>query len=230
LRYILLFLILISHNVYSQSLLGTSGLLNVPDAEIRDKNVAIGGVYFPNKNIYDIKYNNDIVDKEYTFVYFVSVGFLPFLEVSFRGVKVGAEIEGIGDRMFNAKIKILKENNYLPNLSIGINDLIKTVKDVQTRNFHSAYLVVDKNINILFPSKLILGYGHKLLNARNTLLNGVFGGVNINLLEPINALLEYDSNNINFAVFFTPFSFTELGFIVYDTKYIGYKINLMYKL
>lgn len=154
-------------------------------------------------------------------IYFLTYQAFPWLEASFRylnpnpGKKFGAGDVRNTDRSFEAKLRLLQESVYWPEVALGARDLLGTGR------FLGEYLVASKAWRAL---DLTLGLGWGRLATRQTLSNpfggdrsdareagdrggrpltgalfqgddlGVFGGVRVHLSEKIDFMAEYTSD------------------------------------
>lgn len=215
--------IFIPTTINCQTVTGASGLVKIPNTEVNSDKIAAGFFIINNNNVLDLKYNDNELRQNSTFVYFVTLGFLPFIELSFRGVKIGADGEALGDRMFNVKIKLATENHsVLPNISCGINDIVQSTNDIETQNFHSTYVVISKSLNSYFPIKLVLGYGFELLKARAYDLSGFWYGIEAMPLRNSRISIEYDSKYVNVGIDYKMFNLINISLSYFRQKYYGF--------
>ena len=154
-RFVLLVLItLIPLHVSAQLTVGTTGLLNMPSAEMQqDKTLMIGGNYL-NKGITPPSWYYG------TYNYFVNVTFFPWLEVSYVSTLFSAEHLGLKkkgftneDRFFAVKLRVLKEGQfwkYMPAVVLGTADPYTESGDGTSGNgyFNRYYLAVSKHFQI----------------------------------------------------------------------------------
>lgn len=219
-------LLLLITNTYSQSFSGISGLMIIPNTEIASGQIKIGAYYF---NTNQIDYSTHLeYDHKNVFVYYSSIGFLPFLEFSIRGMKVGAPGEALGDRMVSAKVKVLSDTLFYPSICFGIHDFHFS----SNTNFHVSYAIISKKLNLLNGINFIAGYGFKLFNSVGTQLNGLFYGVNVSVLpnDGLNLFFENDNENFNSGVKLTFWKTVSAQIGVYDMKFPFYGICYSYQL
>ena len=181
----------------SQSLLGTTGLVMVPTAElIRD-----GEVYFGtaagNK-----KYNRWMPGKYHHFSYYATIGFLPFLEVSLRLIRNFDYPRGVGlgDRTTAVRLRAIKEKKYAPSIVLGFHDCLSAFEDPSVIYQNALYIVGSKNIRLgKGPSRIgmHLGYGTDRMKARRHQFVGLFGGVSVEVNPMITLMIEHDSERFN---------------------------------
>ena len=146
-------IILLSYQYnYCQSLTGLTGLLNVPTAELlKDGEISLGVSYL-NKKYLSASFKNDD-----GLAYYVTLGFLPFTELSIRFTKRMAPADALGDRMFSFRIRVIQEKEVIPSILIGIHDPIHSTEN-RTNRFTAAYLVITKNILIMGPKMASLAF------------------------------------------------------------------------
>ena len=139
-RFILLFLLYLSgESVYAQYSYGTTGLLNMPTADMqRDKTFMCGGGYL-EKHASVARWFYD------TFNYYMNITIFPWLEVCYdmilvKGVEKDPEKGGVSywvpstygkfcnqDRAFHARLRLWKEGwwkPWTPQVVIGMDDFL----------------------------------------------------------------------------------------------------------
>ncbi|MGD8777882.1 MAG: YjbH domain-containing protein [Ignavibacteria bacterium] len=186
----------------AQSLTGTSGLVSVPTAEIAADGNLILGVNFLNK-----KYLEYTKYKYHAMAYFVTLGYLPFLEVSIRFTRQSLPQElrktSVGDRMISLRLKILKEGIFFPAIVLGCHDIGTTISSGDARHFNSLYLVGSKIFHFNSIIKNIgfhLGYGADWMKSNHYQFIGFFGGISIPINSFSDFMLEHDSKYFNCGI------------------------------
>ena len=155
------------------SLIGQSGLINMPDARIADEGTL--GIGLSKSDPY--------------FAIWSSLTVLPRLEVSARFTRID-NVPGGGpdstfgdylDKSFDAKLLLFKESNYLPAVSLGAQDF------TGTRLFSAKFVAFSKQIGDL---DLTVGYGADRIN-------GAFGGIRYrpSWHKNLGFVVEYDVND-----------------------------------
>ena len=199
------FLLALTANLSFASDLGTTGIIDIPTARMMDD----GGL------------RTTISKQDTVSIYSINYQATPWLETTFR--YAGWEDFFHYDRSYEAKFRLLKETDYMPQVSVGIRDLMGTGV------FGAEYIVGSKKLG---PLDLTAGVGWGRLagegdfknplaslsdnfNARNaeTGLGGevsfdnffsgpkaaIFGGVTYQLPEkPVKFLLEYNPDKYLF--------------------------------
>lgn len=172
-------------------LTGTTSLVTIPVAEMPgDGVVTLGGGFV------DKKYSEYLDGRVHYTPLFVSLGFLPFLEVGFRFSRpVDLDDRSrLGDRMVMARLRVLSETPRRPALVIGMHDFLT----VQERNYFNAlYAVASKHVASPLPVALHLGYGSTAMDALAHQFAGVFGGVAVSVAPFADLLVEYDGDRVN---------------------------------
>jgi hypothetical protein len=185
----------LAQNQAHPSLGGSSGLFNVPTA-----NVLSDGTF-------DFGYN--VIDREWAYegrgaidnrIWFLSMGFLPRVEVTVRATVLPGEslleevpVDAV-DRMASARLQVLREGRWSPAFAVGIEDL------KGTRRFHSLYGVASRSVfreGIPVRAQISAGYGLRSIDAARYLLDGGFGGVELQFPHGISGIAEYDSEKWN---------------------------------
>jgi len=185
------------------SLGGTTGLLNTPTA-----NVASDGHLFFGYHAIDKRWSYEgrtVLDNR---IWYLTVGFLPNLEVSIRATVLPGEslledvpIDAV-DRMGSFRYRFLKEKVW-PSLAVGIDDI------KGTRRLHSFYFVGTKSVKpFMVPvvAEFSLGYGLRTFDAARYLLDKEFGGIELKVGSWASGILEYDSEKWNAGLRLRAFS------------------------
>ena len=229
-KYLLLAILFIVSmlRLIAQPTSGTTGLLNIPTAEMqRDGTFLFGSNYLPEPITPErFSYN--------TGNYYINITFLPFWEVNYRLTLFHTESTGKYDRQdrsFSIRGRILKERTYIPALVIGGNDLYTHTSKESNQNFGALYLVTTKAFHwqkhVLSAT---LGYGIDVFEKNQ--YEGLFGGIAITpgFFKPLSIITEYDSHAINTGASLLLFNHIYIQAFAYDLKYfcggIQYRVYL----
>ena len=229
------FALFISLPTRSQSITGTQGQFFIPTAEMHsDRTLVLGAGYIPKG--YFQRYNRSVNPGMPTFV---TVTFLPFVEVMFRythelNMRVNPQTRYYPDRMFAGRIRLLKESKYIPAIVVGANDFTKALGlSTAPTNYSSTYVVGTKSFKYLeYQFATSLGYGLDVLELDRYDFLGIFGGVEIrhNQLANSSLSLEYDSSNIHLSIGHTFFNRLVIKAGLWDLKkpaaMIAYKYQI----
>jgi membrane-associated phospholipid phosphatase len=165
----------------SPSLTGQLGYINMPNALVNADGTFSAGYS------YDNPYG----------ALWLSATVLPFLQVSGRYVSIngiagfsntpgeyGSQYGRFKDKVFDAKLSLLKESPYLPAISVGATDLLGT------ELFKGQYIVATKSFGALNQVEASLGYGRRRPE-------GLFAGLRwYSLSMPgVAFVAEYDAND-----------------------------------
>lgn len=180
-----------------QSLAGTSGLVTIPTASIAADGEVSAGVNVMAAHYHEY-YEDGRFDENAAIVQFVTVGFLPFVEVGLRLTRI-ADVprQALGDRMVSFRVRLLKEGSHRPAVAVGVHDI------VGTRIFHAQYAVASKTLaTAAGPVGLHLGYGADVLplRAQGRQFDGLFGGVTVAPQRWVTLMAEYDGEYPNAGV------------------------------
>ncbi len=195
-----LVLALLSHsqNGSAQSLTGTSGLITIPTAEILKDGEVSFGANFINKEYFAYGFNN-----YHGLSNFATIGYLPFLEISFRLTRRldYPEPQAIGDRMISVRLRPLKESRFFPALVLGAHDFARvTGTAIPTNNFNALYLSASKGFglrHVIHRVDFHLGYGTDRIEALDHQFVGPFGGISISPRPFLRFMLEHDAEKLN---------------------------------
>ncbi|MGK9477963.1 YjbH domain-containing protein [Melioribacter sp. OK-6-Me] len=194
--FFILLIISINVNIFPQSLTGISGLFSVPYPYIGNDGEVSPGVNFIDRHYTDYsKGERDLLNV------FVTINYLPFVELGFRATRQ-LNYHGKGhtvDRMFNVKIKIYDENEYLPTLALGFNNPYSTIENAN--HFNSTYFVAAKQIDTEVGDFItVIGYGIDIINAADYQFIGLFGGLSFKPYDFIELIVENDAERFNGAI------------------------------
>lgn len=209
---IILIIIIFQKAIYSQSIQGTSGLINLPTARmLEDKKLVIGAAFIP-KNIFQ-RYNRKFNPGLNTYV---TYAILPYTEVMFRYThELNTPIRPptinqygyFPDRMFSIRFRVLGETKVLPSIVFGFHDLSSILNKTVSAatNYNASYIVFSKKINLkLIHFDFSSGYAYKLGEFKNYEYAGFFIGsdVQFSKYKNLNFYFEYDSKypNIGFNI------------------------------
>tara|TARA_B100001063_G_C16713324_1_gene529288 strand:+ start:255 stop:962 length:708 start_codon:yes stop_codon:yes gene_type:complete len=220
--------------VSGQSVTGTSGLIHIPSARmLEDGQLVLGAAYIPKP--YFQRYNRRINPGLNTYI---TVGFLPFLEVMFRythelNVPVNTETRYFPDRMFTIRGRLLKEKKYLPAIVLGLQDATAILGNtlLAATNYSAIYFVGSKNIKSDFGNfDLSVGSAFDYKELKTKDYKGVFGGVSFtpSFYHDLSILFEYNSNGINTGFKLNLISKFNLMFGVWDLEKPTFAFNFLF--
>jgi hypothetical protein len=187
------------------SLAGTSGLINIPTAEvISDQQVTIGLGYVNRHSAYLETGRCD------NYPFSIVIGYLPRLEFSagvnfVPGRKSYDGTKTYKDGVVSLQYLMFKERKYLPAIAIGARDIYSFIL------LNTTFIVASKTIlqKTKTGLRFHLGYGSDIIDHHlgvpkqdrnypvgHTIV-GLFGGLEINWSGKISYMLEYDTRRIN---------------------------------
>jgi hypothetical protein len=246
LRKVLLLILLLKIEIISAqvnnhtgiSLAGTSGLINIPTAEvISDRQVTIGIGYVNRHSAYLEK------DRYDNYPFYIAIGYLPRLEFSAGVMFVPGQNSYDGtktykDGVVSLQYLLLKEKKFLPSLAIGARDIYSFIL------LNTTFIVASKTINNHAKSRFRfhLGYGSDIIDHHlgvpkkdrkfpvgHTIV-GVFGGFEFQWKQKIAYMLEYDSQKLNSGIRFRLFPFLNLDLDLLSMKNLSGNLNLSFHL
>lgn len=205
------------------SLAGTSGLINIPTADvIQDQQVTVG-LGIVNRHAAYLQ-----TGRCDNFPFYIVVGYLPRLEFSAGVTFVPGQKSYDGtntykDGVVSLQYLMVKEKDFFPALAIGARDIYSFIL------LNTSYIVASKNIvrqnntHVRFH----VGYGSGIIDRHlgvpksdrgypvgHTIL-GMFGGMEINWNDSIVYMLEYDTR------------FMSTGFRFRLNPYLNFDIHLL---
>jgi hypothetical protein len=179
-------------------------MFRTPTAEVADDGIITAGASFYNK-----KYQLYSNYQDHVFGTYITLGFIPRTEVSIRiSRKIDSDYTShVMDRILSAKFLIIKEGNFIPNVTLGLQNPYSTL--VSANHFNSTYLVASKNIPIgsFFKNlSLTAGYGSDIIKAADYEFIGAFGGMELTfnlqryLRTHLSLIIEHDAERLNGAL------------------------------
>jgi hypothetical protein len=206
----------------AQSLTGTTGLVTIPTGEkLNDGEISFG------VNLLNKKHLDYFSGRQHSNAYFVTIGYLPFLEIGLRFTRAWHPgPSSVGDRMASVRLKLMQERAEVPSLVLGAHDFLSNVGS----HFNALYLVASKTVPFKFPvgkTALHLGYGVDWLDARNHEFAGLFGGISWSPNKIIVLMLEHDAVRFNSGV--RLFLFNHLGLLVAFQNFDSLSAGLSYR-
>jgi hypothetical protein len=179
------------------SLHGTSGLVVTPTAEVApDATLRLGYSFMDAKWV---PHGRGEFDNE---IWFLNFGFLPRVEVTVRAtVLPGSRLTRfddapIVDRMGSARLQLLRPGRF-PGIALGVDDVRGT------RYYHSLYAVGTQRVvwdAAGLDLRASVGFGSRALEARNHLLDGVFGGLETRVFRTVSFVADHDTEKWNAGV------------------------------
>jgi hypothetical protein len=225
----------------AQTIYGVSGLIKTPDAYVVENgkcNISMGYFYDDMAESPEVVYSNVP-----TFSTIFIVGPISRIEV---GLRVGAFLIGKDvefkpqnftiDLVTTIKGVIIKEKKYVPQISLGIQDIIGTWK------FQSTYLVLSKTIKLGKQSNVVgtFGYGSKLVGyvsdavggkeVRDYRFIGFFGSFDGQITNFLSVMGEYDAKDWNFGLKLSYKDILYGKFFLTEYIYLGGQICVKFKL
>lgn len=183
--------------VSGQSTSGIPGYIRIPTATFnRDGTLFAGSSYLPKNYLEYTHYQYDAATA------FVSLTFLPFVEIDFRFTRqlnLPSYDSHVSDRMPSIRVRLFKERQWWPSVAIGVHDFLTSIESGEARHFQSSYIVVTKGFNIPalhLKIETTAGYGTNWLVSKNYELIGLWGGFNLNWekIKWLNLMADYDGN------------------------------------
>lgn len=188
--------------IHAQRLLGTTGLMNIPTADMKPAGTFDGGITFMQKGVTNDVYNFD------TGIYYINFTPFNFLEFTFRETLLKTQHsvkKTMGyyqqDRSTTFRLRPLAEqpNRWWPSFVIGINDVYSAYGD----SFYTGiYGSLTKHIPIGKQGSLAIttGYFHPFNSGK--MYDGFYGGIEYSPFQSqwLNIMADYDSKGFNFGM------------------------------
>jgi len=209
--------------VKAQYTMGVSGLLHVPSADMQADGTFMAGANYLPTPLTPANWNYN------TGNYFLNLTFLPFAEVAYRCTLLRGLYAGHNkyqqDRSVSLRLRLWKENKYLPSIVAGSNDTFTTnqlnpFEEVSSnRFFASVFAVATKHIPIN-GHDLSLSCGAFIPMREGANQKGLFAGLSYRpaFLQPLSLMVEYDTNGINAGATALLFHHCSVYLFAYDLK------------
>ncbi|WP_289300551.1 YjbH domain-containing protein [Xylanibacter muris] len=188
----------------AQEVLGTSGLMNIPTADMYKPGTFKGGVSFVQR-----KLHSDVYDYN-TGIYYIDFTPFPFVELTFREtllkVSKGGRNEGKKgfyqqDRSTSLRLRPVKEKNnrWWPGVVIGVNDIYS---DHGGSRYTSVYGVATKHFDVCRFGRLGLTCGYAAPFDDGVAYDGIFGGMaySPDFFKDMSVVIEYDTRGTNIGI------------------------------
>lgn len=226
----------------SQQMIGTTGGLNIPTAEMKPSGTFVGGINYISEGMLvgeAITHHDDCWAFNYnTGLYYLDFTVFPWLEVSFRQTMLRSRYTQMGDvlddyeyqrtdRSISVRVQPLREGKYWPSIVIGAND---PWKDTGHNIYASAYAVASKHLHvapIASDFMLTVGYIHNLNNSR--MYKGVFAGLKYtpDFCPEASLLVEYDTQGVNVGL--QARLFRHLGLYAFTREFSDFNCGIRYE-
>lgn len=212
--------------ITSLSVNGTSGLLMTPTADIVPDGILVAGASFVDKKwAVGRRGINDNLS------YFVTLGYLPRLELSMRitvfsGSTFVLPGRSVVDRVLSVKALLVREGRLWPAVAVGGEDI------VGTKRFHTLFGVLSKDLNLglLGSFEFHAGVGTDWVDAPNHPLDGIFGGASKRFWKRAEVLFEYDTDKVNAGFGFQPLSFARVLLSAINLESFAGALHVQYAL
>lgn len=183
----------------AQRLIGTTGLMNIPTAEMKPAGTFNGGITFMQKGATNKVYNYD------TGIYYINFTPFSFIEFTFRETllkTVHSVKRTTGyyqqDRSTTFRLRPIKEEGgkWWPSIVLGVNDIYSAYGDSY---YTGVYGTITKGLSLNNAGKLSITAGYFKPYNNGKMYDGFFAGVEYKPLksQPFCITAEYDSKRIN---------------------------------
>ncbi len=187
--FLIILLLRLTYSVSAQNYHGTTGLLQVPSAEMAPAGTFRGCATFLDKRFTPDQFNRD-GEKYNTFTYAIALTAFRWLEISYAPTLLymhrnGKKDEPLGyyneDRHMNVKVSPLYEGKWWPAIALGMDDIghFNLIKSGANGNnyFQNLFIVASKHFDIKgFEIGAHISYRYYSSQA-NSNRRGVAGGI-----------------------------------------------------
>lgn len=190
---------LLTLSANAQRLIGTTGLMNIPTAEMKPAGTFNGGVTFMQKGATNEVYNFD------TGIYYINFTPFGFLEFTFRETllkTMHSVKKTVGyyqqDRSTTFRVRPIteKEGKWWPSVVFGVNDIYSAYGDSYYTGF---YGTATKQINLGYAGRVNITAGYFKPFHSGKMYDGIFCGFEYKPIktQPLAISAEYDTHGIN---------------------------------
>lgn len=221
---IVLFFAAVWGTTKAQTVIGTTGMMNVPTADMRAAGTFDGGASFIQKELlYKKSYN--------TYLYYV--GFTPFswLEITLRetllqtnnGRKNGFYQQ---ERSTSVRLRPLKEGKYRPAIVVAANDIYS---DRAGSKYASFYGVASKHFPINSIGTIEATAGFACKHKVGTTYDGIMGGLAFSpaFFPEMRLMGEYDTDGYNLGV--SALLLNHLNVTCFTREFKGFNATVSYQ-
>ena len=214
----------------SQTLFGTTGMMNAPSADMRPTGTFDGGFSLVQKNLlYNKNYN--------TLLYYISFTPFSWMEITYREIMLKRKSADDPDKMVfynedrstSIRVRPLKEGKYWPAVVLGVNDLVGN----GSSRTASVYGVVSKHFPIAAVGtfEATVGYAipYEKKKGKGTVYDGVLGGLTFApaFFPDMRVMCEYDTQGCNVGI--GAFLFRHLNLTCFTREFKGINATVSYQ-
>ncbi len=219
----------------------------IPTAEFTEDGQVYTGVGYVSSP-YGMEYPDSSQKYHRRIPYFVTLGFLPFLEISLR-VNTSPEVKGgpagsaygmFKDRCISARLRLWDGRKGFPKAVIGIHDALAVFGGTRAIHFNAFYLVLTRNIPRFTGASVHLGLGLSksptisndkgITWIRTKELSGVFLGADLRIIEWAGFMAEYDTEMFNMGFRLGPIHGFETDLSILDLGKFSGKLSFSFEL
>lgn len=239
LLFLLLLAVFASPQIHAQELLGNTGGMNIPTAEMLPSGTFRCGVNYMGEGVVTAELGNNDHRWQFeynTLNYFLNMTVFDWLEVTFRETVLESNSYGKfddyklfreQDRSVTAKVHVLREGRYCPAIALGVNDpysftghhVYASAWGVMTKHFHSARLATTLTAT--------LGYAKGFDNSQ--MYDGLLAGIRLtaDALPQASLLAEYDTQGFNLGLQAT--LFRHVGLYAFTREFQSFSAGIKYQ-
>lgn len=208
----------------AQTVIGTTGMMNVPTADMRAAGTFDGGASFIQKELlYEKPYN--------TYLYYIGFTPFPWLEITMRetllqtnmGSKKGFDQQ---DRSTSVRLRPLKEGKFWPAIVVAANDVYS---DHGASRYACFYGVASKHfpLNSIGTIEATAGFAYK--HKWGTTYDGIMGGLAFSpaFFPDMRVMGEYDTDGYNFGV--SALLLNHLNVTCFTREFKGFNATVSYQ-
>lgn len=212
----------------AQQLIGSTGLLNIPTADMKREATFQGGVSVFSKDVMHSTYNYG------TGIYYVSFAPFSFIEGTLRETFLKKRNEKTGklkifnqDRSSTIRVRPIaeKENRWWPSIVLGTNDIYA----LGDSPYSAIYAVATKHFNLGNLGRVGLTLGYSDLIRGGNVYNGTFGGIDYQPFaqKSFHIMADYDTRGFNIGV--TGQLWNAMNIFAYTTELKGWAVGVSYQ-
>jgi hypothetical protein len=212
---------------HAQTVIGTTGMMNVPTADMRPAGTFDGGVSFIQKELlYKKSYN--------TYLYYISFTPFSWMEITYRETllktRKSATDPKVGfyqqDRSTSIRLRPLKEGEYWPAVVVAANDIYS---DHGGSKYACIYGVASKHFPIASVGTVEATAGYAYARKQGTTYDGVMGGLAFApaFFPEMRVMGEYDTDGFNVGL--SACLFRHLNLTCFTREFKGFNATVSYQ-
>lgn len=204
----------------AQRLIGTTGLMNIPTADMNPAATFDGGVRYFQKEVSEGVYDFD------TGIYYISFTPFSFIELTFRETLLKTQHSRTGkwgyyqqDRSTTIRLRPIAERagKWYPSIVVGCNDIYSAYG---ASLYAALYGAATKHLELPHAGRLGVTLGYARAFNKGKMYDGVFAGIDYAPLrnDRLHLTAEYDTQGLNLGASYRLWNSFQLFAFTHDLR------------